>query len=342
MNKLIARRISAALVALSLSSVALIGCASGPVESEFDSPRPWADGSSSGSYEKLDYAVTVYDETNGTEEGDRVAIADGKLTFKIDMLPLIVNEYTKFSTELSYTFRDNAGADAGLTDRMTSYVEFTTESLYANIMNKTVLLADREGTDNLSYTVTADYMTERKATYQALDGNGEPKKVQNANGELVENKREIDLPSNARRDNEMMFMLARAQKIAPESATTFLATNVFETFARNEFTEFSMRVQTGKDTVTMYPGEWVKDFGVEAVTDDSGNTSYPVACFTTSIGINDTHAGPPYTVLFTQNPFVSGGKSHSKIPLRIGYRQYKQGKAYRYAEYMLTGCSFTK
>lgn len=340
MNNNTARRITAALAALSISA-ALCGCASGPVESAFDSPRPWFDDIK-GSYEKLTYTVTVYDETAGADEEKRVAIADGALTFTVDAPASIISEYSTLDTELYYTFRDGVEGEAGLTDRMTSRVKFSTESLYASEMTKSVVLADREGTDNLSYKVTADYMGERKATYTPLGADGEPIKVKNSSGELVDDTRETSLPAGARRDNEMLFLLARAQTLAGESSTAFLAVNIFETFLKDEFTQLSVRVQTAKSPVTLYPGEWVKDFGVEAVTDENGAVTYPVACFSTTVGINDTLAGPPYTVLFTQNPFTSSGKSHSKLPLRIGYRQYKNGKAYRYTEYMLDGCSFTK
>lgn len=281
----------------------------------------------------LSYAVSVFDETDGVSDELRKKIADGEMSFTIDEPASVVNPNTTLRTSISIAYYHDAPAeDAGAVDTMTSKVVFGTSSLYATEMEKTVLLSDRKGMDNLSYTVTANYASEPRATYQALDGKGNPKGEQ----------KEMALPNSARRDNEMMLMLARAQALSPESSTVFKMINVFDTFLTGELTEYTMVAQTSSELVTLYPGEWVSSCGIEGVEDADGKTVYPVTCYNTIIGINSDRSGPPYTVQYTQDPLIVGGKAHAKIPFKITYRQYKNGKGYRCTEYMLTGCSFTK
>lgn len=63
-----------------MSAIALSGCQQA-VTVTFDSPRPWH--VSADAYEKLDYTVNVYDTSNGSEEQNRVLIANGTANYTL-------------------------------------------------------------------------------------------------------------------------------------------------------------------------------------------------------------------------------------------------------------------
>lgn len=329
MNKHVKNNLCVALCAL--TALSACACSTTQPESTFDSPRPWHDDikiALDGSYEKLDYSVAVYDTTGGVTDDKRVKIADGSMTFTLS--EPVSGDFTTLDMSFSVTYAADAPApDAGLTDTITSRVLFSTNSLAAKEMQKTVTLADRDGKDNLSYELSADYFGTHEATMRFTASDGEP--------------RTLKLSEDTCHDNEMMFMLARAQTLATEASTMFRAVNIFDSFANGKLTEYTMIATSAAELVTVDIGDWVKDFGVEPVTDEqTGETTYPVTCYNTSIGINAERHGPPYVVNYTEKPFVRGEKSHAKLPIRIGYSQYENSRGYRYTEYTLTACTFDR
>lgn len=329
MKKIVKNNLCVALCALTALSVC--ACSTVQSESAFDSPRPWHDDikiALDGSYEKLDYAVAIYDTTGGVDDDKRVKIADGSMTFTLS--EPVYGDFTTLDMSFSVTYSADAPSpDAGLTDTITSRVLFSTISLAAKEMQKTVSLADRDGTDNLSYELTADYFGSHEATIKFTARDGETRK--------------LALSEDTCHDNEMIFMLARAQALAAEGSTMFRAVNIFDSFANGKLTEYTMVAANASDLVAVDIGDWVKDFGVEPVTDEqTGETSYPISCYNTSIGINAERHGPPYVVNYAEKPFVRGEKSHAKLPIRIGYSQYENSRAFRYTEYTLTACSFDR
>ncbi len=323
--KLHLRKQLCAGLAATLAMTALVGCSTETPESTFDNPPPWHD--SANSYEKLDYSVAIYDTTDSTDEDKRVKIADGALSYTLTELE---SGYVSLAMEFSVTYAADAPApDAGLTDKITSYVEFEMNSLAARTMTKTVELADRENTVNRSYTVTADYFVNHTATYiqTKIDGAAE---------------QTMSLTPDLCRDNEMMFYIARAQKIGEGVTGNFKMVNIFDSFNKGEFTQYRIATSCG-ELHNLDIGDWVKDYGVEAVTDEeTGVTNYPISARYTSLVINDEKHGPPYIVLYSEQPFTSDGKEHKKIPVRIEYSSYRGSTPYRHTEYTLNGCSFTK
>lgn len=309
------------------SALTFVGCSTEQAESAFDNPLPWND-SASGSYERLDYTTAIYDTTKGDSESARVRIADGSVRFE---LAESTDGYTRIDMSFTVTYTAAAPApDAGLTDTITSSVEFASNSLAARRMHKELNLADREGQVNRSYTLDADYFGTHTATYLAT-------KTENATPQT------IALPQDTCRDNEMMFYLARAQGVGASSSTMFRMVNVFDSFNTGDLTQYEMTVAGNENTTTIDVGDWVSAFGVTAVTNEAtGATSYPVSCYTTTISINDEKHGPPYIVLYSENPFKQNGVEHRKIPVSISYSEYLGSSPVRYTEYTLSGCSFAK
>ncbi len=329
MNKNVKTNLCVALCAV--TALSACACSTAQPESTFDSPRPWQDDikvALDGSYEKLDYAVAVYDTTGGATDDKRVKIADGKMTFALS--EPVSGDFTTLEMSFSVTYAADAPApDAGLTDTIVSRVLFSTNSLAAKEMQKTVTLADRDGVQNLSYELTADYFGTHEATFRYIASD--------------EAARTLALKEDTCHDNEMLFFLARAQTLAPEGTTMFRTVNIFDSFYNGKLTEYTMLATNSAELVSLDIGDWVKDFGIEAVTDEqSGETTYPVPCYNTSVGINAERHGPPYVVNYAEKPFVRGEKSHAKLPIRIGYSQYENSRAFRYTEYTLTACSFDR
>lgn len=327
MNKTIKSIICVGLAAICTAS--LCACSTTPAETLFDNPLPWRDPlelAPRGSYEKLDYDVAIYDTTKGSEEDKRVQIADGKVTY---VLRERANGYVTLSLDFSVTYSDAASEkDRGLTDTIKSEVEFESNSLAARRSTKTVSLAPRADTPNLSYTVAADYFDDHTAT------------VTYAAGE----QKTMKLPTGICRDNEMMFLLARSQSLASGASNIFRMVNLYDSFNTGKLTQYTMSVRCDETVHTINVGDWVKDFGVESVTDEeSGNVSYPVSCHYATISINAEHYGPPYAVMYSEKPFVDGdGRSHAKIPVNIQYSEYASASPSRTTEYSLTSCSFTE
>ncbi|MCH5164977.1 MAG: hypothetical protein J1G01_01070 [Clostridiales bacterium] len=324
----IAVRKKISVVLAMVTALSLVGCSNEPSESDFDNPLPWHDSlelAPTGSYEKLEYSVAIYDTTKGVADDKRVQIAAGAMHFELNEQ---ANGYTTLDTVFSVTYNESAPEeDRNLTDEITSTVEFETNSLDAKSMEKTVSLADRKDVKNLSYRLTADYFT-HKATYLQTKVDGAKEKTRS-------------LPRDACRDNEMMFFLARAQKIGKNSSTMFKMINVFDSFLKGETAEYTMSISGAASKKTIDIGNWVSEFGVEGESNAMMNTTtYSVVCYSVNIAISSENSGPPYTVLYTENPFKKNEKEHGKIPVKISYPQYRGGSPYRVTEYILTGCSF--
>ena len=323
MKKTFGKITCAALAAV--SALSLAACSTEIAESAFDNPLPWND--SSGSYERLDFSVEVFNTQKSESLDKRVKIGNGEVSF-------VLNEgeaggYTRIDTSFTLTYLniDEAGIDAGLTDKVTSTVVFEPKSMAAKSMEKTVSLADRKDKTNLSYTVTADYFDSHKATitYTATNKTST-----------------MSLSKNACRDNEMMLYLARAQSLSSSSSTNFNMMNIFDSFNTGEPVKYNIAV-TGMSERSVDVGDWVKDFGIEKKdADNEQGESYPVKCITTSLMINATNHGPGYIIMFAKDSFKSGNKEHKKIPVKIDYDEYLGSKPYRHTMYTLTSCSFDK
>lgn len=313
-----------------VTALSLCACNTEPAESTFDKTLPWHDSvelAPTGSYELLNYTVAVYDTKKGVAEDKRVKIADGEMSFELKES----TSYTSLATDFTVTYNDAASeVDRGKTDVIESFVEFETNSLIAKSSEKTVTLANRDGKDNLSYKITADYFDAHKATFIFTAQDGAKEKTRS-------------LPKNTCRDNEMMFYIARAQSLKTSANNNFKMVNLFDTFNTGSFTQYTMAVMCDEAKRKIEIGDWVKDYGVEAVTDEkTGDTAYPITCFYTTISINDENHGPPYVVHYAETPFKSGEKEHKKLPVRISYSEYAGSSVARITEYTLASCSFDK
>lgn len=314
---------SAAVLAAA-ASLMLTACSTTPTPT-FDSTRPWHDTGTS--YEKLVYGISVYDTANGEGDNERVKIADGEVTFILDenVDTNDVMRHTKLNMSMSVTYNDKAPeVDRGCVDTITSEVEWQTESLATARSTKTVTLAPRAGeAQNLSYTVSADYFGDKKATREMY-------------GETAV----LDIPGGQYYDNEMLFYMARASSISDNSSLPFYMTNLFDCFLTGEFSTYTMSVSVAESRVNENVGDWVAEFGIEKVTAEDGGESYPIQCFDTSIGINADRHGPPYYVTYSAVPFKKGDKEHKKLPIRIRYDSYTGGNLMRMTEYVLKDCAF--
>ena len=319
-----AKKIMCSLLAAT-TAFSFVACSTEIAESAFDSKLPWH--ASDSSYEKLDYTVAVYNTEKGESEDKRVIIADGTLSFTLEEGKQ--NGYTMLYMDFSVTYRNEelAGADKNKTDKITSTVYFEPNSLAASAMQKTVNLADREGKKNLSYAVTADYFDTHRALFKYTKQDGAKEKTRR-------------LPRNAVHDNEMLFFLARAQGISKSSSTNFKMLNLYDTFNTGELAEYRISV-TGSSERKVNIGDFVKDFGIQAVTEE-GVTAYPVTCITTTLAINAEKHGPSYTVLYAKDAFKQGAEEHKKIPIKMDYSSYQGSNPYRHTSYTLSACSFAK
>ena len=306
------------------AALALAACTTEPT-AVFDTTRPWHD--TGDSYEKLTYAVSVYNTEAGTGKDERVTIASGKVTFvlKENVPTTDTLRHTELTMDMSFTFNDDAPeADRGCTDEITSRVEWQSESLVTATAEKTVKLQPREGEEtNLSYTIKADYLGEKKATREMYGATST-----------------MDIPTGQYYDNEMMFYLARTSSIADNTSLPFKMTTLFDCFETGKYAPYTMLVRTEASKKSEDIGDWVAEFGIEAVTSDDGTVSYPIACFDSSIVISADRHGPPYYVSYSSVPFKKGDKEHLKLPVRMRYDSYLGGVITRQTEYVLTSCSF--
>ena len=319
------RFLCAALAATTAFS--FVACSTETAESSFDSPLPWHVSDSS--YEKLEYSVAIYNTQKSEKEDERVQIADGTMTFTLE--EGADQGYTKLDMSFTVTYLniDAADNDAGLKDEINSTVYFEPNSLAAKSMDKTVKLADRKDTKNLSYEIHADYFDTHKATFKYTEQNDAKVTTRS-------------LPKDICRDNEMMFFVARAQSISKESSTNFKMINLYDSFNSGKTAEYRMAVNCSSER-KLDLGDWVKEYGIQAVTDEkTSKTTYPVTCFSTTIAISDEKHGPSYAVMYAKDSFKVGAAEHKKLPVKISYSSYNGSNPYRLTTYTLTGCSFTK
>ncbi len=329
MKNTLARKIASA--AAVSATLALCACST-PVTVLFDTERPWRAKDETNGYERLDYAVSVYDVSAGTDAQNKIKIAEGALLYTLDEGVEIRDNISYSTVDMSFsvTYNDSsAEKDRGLTDKISSRTLFQTNSLDSCEMEKTVSLAPRADTVNRSYTVSADYFGEHTAKflYTAIEDATE---------------QTLSIPRSTYCDNEMMFYLARATALADGASPNFYMTNMFEAFASGKLENYVM-VASVNGVTSVDVGDWVKDLGVEAVTnEESGETSYPVPCFETSIMPSIERHGPPYYVFYSQNPLKQDGKEHKKVPVKIVFNEYSGSKLGKITEYVLRACDFTK
>lgn len=307
-------------------------CACSPqITVSFDAIRPWrAEGEVKG-YERLNYDVCVYDTTNGVAHDKRVQIASGSLVFVLDEDGGERDNvsYSYIETSIEYNYNSSAPEqDRGLTDKISSRVEFATNSLDTSYAEKTVDLARRGDADNLSYTLTADYFGKHEAKFKYT-------KQENAE------ERTISIPNGTYNDNEMMYFLARATTLADGASSNFYMTNIFEAFSTGKLTKYTMQAQVTGTSVLDFGGKSA-EWGVEAVTDDAGNVSYPMACLYTSIIPSIERHGPPHFAFYSAKPLKDGDKAHSKVPVKFIFNEYAGTALARTTEYTLQSFSFKK
>lgn len=315
------------------ATLALCACST-PITVLFDTDRPWRDKDETNGYERLDYAVSVYDVSAGTDDANKIKIAEGTLLYTMEEGEKTPDNsyisYSELDMSFSVTYNDSAAEkDRGLTDKISSRTLFQTNSLDACEMTKSVILAQRAETENRSYTMSADYFGEHTAKflYTAIEGATE---------------QTISIPRSTYCDNEMMFYLARATALADGASLNFYMTNMFESFASGSLNNYTM-VASVTGITSLDLGDWVKDLGVEAVTDEeSGTTSYPIPCYETSIMPSIERHGPPYYVFYTQNPLTKDGKEHKKVPVKLVFNEYTGSKLTKQTEYVLRTCDFAK
>ena len=325
MKASIKRKLAASIAAV--TAIVLCGC-NQELAVSLETPSPWHDGNNS--YENLVYEVTVYD---GGSDDARKTLALGTLTFELQEGKKDGDTYESGTIDMSYSVTYTQDADEkerGLTDTITSTVSYMADSLHVSKSEKTLSLAKREGVTDLSYTVTADYMNDHKATV-TMTGYDEP------------TSGEITIPSGTFYDNEMMYYLARATTLSAGGGLYFKMVNLFDSYNTGKFTNYNMLASVKSDLAKIDIGDWVKDYGVEAVTDEeTGAVSYPVSCYETGIYINDSKHGPEHYAYYTEKPFVSDGKTHNKVPVLMHYSEYSVNVLTRYTEYKLVSCSFVK
>ena len=324
--------ITAAALALSLSA-----CAQQTTVT-FDTERPWHDGNAS--YEKLDYAVAIYDTTTSTSEDKRVLIASGALSYELKEKPPEGSPTYTTTLDMSFSVTYNetaAEADRGKTDTITSNVEFHNDSLSSSYMTKQVDLADRDGLDNLSYSLEADYFGKHIAT-----------RVMN------EKERSMSIPQSTYCDNEMMIYLARATGISRGATTNFYLCNIFDSFLNGSLTNYTMAANADDSFQNVKLGKWIEPLVVveeeekkdepetQADGDETDPDVYELPCYRVSISINADKHGPPYRVYYSSKDIKSDGKTHKKVPVKITYAEYTGSAQTRITEYTLTSLAFEK
>lgn len=320
-------------IAAAAATVALIGCSSG-ITVSFDTERPWHDTGASAAvfaYEKLDYDVAVYDTSEGESDEDRIKIASGTLVYTLEERPRTDESaaHTYLDMNFAVTYNDSASEkDRGLTDTITSNTVFRTDSLATSKMKKTVTLADRADTENLSYIVEADYFGTHTAKRKWLKDGTEDT---------------MSVPQASYNDNEMAVFLARATAISAGASNNFYMSNIFDSFVNGSFTDYTMVAATAKSTVDLDIGDWVKGCGVQPKKENDvivEPRTYPVSCYEVAIQTTAAKHGPPYRVYYSENPFKIGEREHKKIPVKIQYSQYLGGKPSVVTEYTLISCAF--
>lgn len=333
MNKFV-KKLTAIVGATSV--FALCGCQQ-EITVTFDSVRPWHDGELS--YERLVYAAEIFDTTDGADEDTRVRIAEGELSFALEELVRSEGSsgYSTLDMDFYVTYNDSAAeADKGKTDTIQSSTRFQTDSLVTSTMTKTVTLADRDGRDNLSYTLVADYFGTHKAT-----------RTFTSTGDEVT----INIPQNAYFDNEMMYHLTRATSIGKGASTNFYMTNMFDSCTTGKFTRYTMSTKGDEATHTLDFNKWIEPWLVTEPDEENGEQAEEPAepsdvckvdCTRVSISINDSKSGPPYYVYFAEKSFTDGTRTHKKVPVKITYAQYTGSRQVRMTEYTLSSISFEK
>lgn len=318
MKKLSGKILSAAIAVTAFS---LVACSAETPESGFDDPLPW------GAYEKLEYDVAIYDTSKSAAEDKREKIAGGEMSYTLQ--EGIEGGYTKLDFEFSVKYdddKDRLGKDAGCVDTISCSTLFEPKSLNTKSMTREVKLSTRKGVENLSYKIDADYFGSHRATLLYTD------KLNRAPATL-------GLPGDPCHDNETMFFVARAQGVGDGSSTFFRMVNLFDSFLKNEVVQYGISV-SGSGGGNIDLGDWVKDFGIEAVTDENTQAvSYPVPCISASMMINADDHGPAYYVKYARVPFKSGAVEHKKLPVRIEYAQYSGSNNYRQNVYTLKSCT---
>ena len=123
-----------------VAALSLCACNTETAETTFDKTMPWHDSvelAPTGSYERLDYSVAIYDTTKGVADDKRIVIAEGEMSFELKESV----SYTSLAMDFAVTYNDAAPeADRGKTDRIQSEVEFESNSLAAKRSEKTVTL----------------------------------------------------------------------------------------------------------------------------------------------------------------------------------------------------------
>lgn len=347
------KKLTAAITAVA-AATALVACSSEPTVSAFQNPRPWQTVKNEQAYEKLDYAVAVYDAKAGTSDDKRIKIADGTLSFTLEYGKQegTPTDGATLDMALSVTYNDAAPEkDRGKTDAITSTSTILTNSLETLTVEKHVSLAEREGVKNNSYDISADY------------GRGTATRTMHGN------TKKLKLDEGKYWDNESMYYLARTTNIKKGASTTFYMTNLFDSFERGEVEQLTMAASAESKLTQLPFDEWISPYVITKEQEDAekeeekneqdknkslsvaaendggeadGEQPYTVPCYRVGIVMAVDERGPDQVVYYCERPIENGGLRHKKVPLKMTYALYTGGKVSIQYEYTLTGLSFVK
>lgn len=319
--KLFRKIASIALACVLCASLA--ACKTAPAAPDFDGTKPW---STESRYEKATYTVERFRMVKSGKETVReeTPIATGTVVMTVTENPTD-QELLIGSIEYTITYIDDAervGVDSGKTDTISTEASFRKTGLSPVSSKRDVTLADREGVDNRSHTVTADYTTS-KATFKR-----------------GEEERSLDMDlAGALFDNEQIYFLIRAcSNIAADKSAAFTLVNLYDCFAAG-FQTYPMSISCAKEKETLYIGDFACAFGLEA----ADNNQAKVDCFKGTLSKTDSYPGPSQTVWFSSQPFkVSTAESTNKVIIQILTREYdtsaveSYNNVYRLSDYTTT------
>lgn len=319
MKKILSFFIAAALL------FSVTACGQAPVTIELDTIKPWETETM---YEKATYKIErfrmVRQGKETVRDGDPIAEGEVVMEIKEGTAAADENAVMEIKTTYTVTYEDSerAGADRGLTDTITSTATFRKTGLAPVRSERTAVIAKREGRDDLSYHVTADY-TKSEAV---MDWN---ERTDNLTMKL----------SGTIFDNEQLYYVTRAFKsLAPSSSVSFTLLNLHDSFL-NGFQTYPMSVSCAEEKETLYIDDWATKFGLES----DGNGHAKVECMKATIGKTGTLPGPAQTVYYANQAFkIDDRNSTAKVIVHILLREYDMNAVESFnTGYTLTGYTTT-
>ncbi len=302
-----------------LFALPLAACGSAALPVAVDNPPPWsATASAADAYEKSVYSVN---KTNAAGE----TIAEGSVTYvlALDHTDAETNfSYSRLSMEMSVTYNDKAdSADAGKTDKITSFVIFQSDALVPQYSEKTIELADRDNALNNSYVLKNDYT----AYKSELTMKGKETSVINFSGQSFVSVY----------DNEMLYYAVRSfTDVKAGGTNVFNLANFFDMHIKGEYfnhnMNFSCSAEGSEETL------YLPQFGGKYL-DDQGS----ISAITVNLSINDALSGPPIELKYSMTPFKVGENRFTKKVLvsfktfeyDVGHSSLKYTTEYKLTDY---------